>query len=99
MGDPGDPRDGWPLLTVETEPNGDSKRTNERGSFLGCFVWLVVPVQEETFILPWLRLRAQYKIFFFLDIHYFKLCVTIGQQPEQAVLQGPLSLYFIKKIL
>ncbi len=24
-------REGWPLLTVETEKNGDSKSTNERG--------------------------------------------------------------------
>jgi hypothetical protein len=44
---------GWPLLTVETEANGDSKSTNERGSFLGWFVGLVVPVQE-IFVLPWL---------------------------------------------
>jgi len=27
-------RDGWPLLTVETEVNGDSKSKNERGPFL-----------------------------------------------------------------
>ncbi len=27
-------REGWPLLTVETEVNGDPKRTNERGPFL-----------------------------------------------------------------
>jgi hypothetical protein len=27
-------RDGWPLLTVETEVNGASKSTNERGPFL-----------------------------------------------------------------
>ncbi len=26
--------EGWPLLTVETEVNGDSKSTNERGPFL-----------------------------------------------------------------
>ncbi len=26
--------EGWPLLTVETEVNGDSKRTNEKGPFL-----------------------------------------------------------------
>jgi hypothetical protein len=46
-------REGWPQLTVETEVNGDSKSTNERGSFLGWFVGLVVPVQE-IFVLPWL---------------------------------------------
>jgi hypothetical protein len=27
-------REGWPLLTVETEENGDSKSTNERGPSL-----------------------------------------------------------------
>ncbi len=27
-------REWWPMLTVETEVNGDSKRTNERGSSL-----------------------------------------------------------------
>ena len=27
-------REGWPLLTVETQVNGDSKRTNERGPSL-----------------------------------------------------------------
>ncbi len=27
-------REGWPLLTVETEVNGDSKSTNERGPSL-----------------------------------------------------------------
>ncbi len=43
----------WPLLTVETEVNGDSKSTNERGPFLGWFVGLVVSVQE-IFVLPWL---------------------------------------------
>jgi hypothetical protein len=29
-----DTREGWPLLTVDTEVNGDIKRTNERGPFL-----------------------------------------------------------------
>ena len=41
----------WPLLTVETEVNEVSKRTNERGPFLGWFVGLVVSVQE-IFVLP-----------------------------------------------
>ncbi len=26
--------EGWPLLAVETEVNGDSKKTNERSPFL-----------------------------------------------------------------
>ncbi len=38
-------KEGWPLLTVETAVNGDSKRTNERGSFLvGSLHGIVVPV-------------------------------------------------------
>jgi hypothetical protein len=36
---------GWPLLTVETEVNEDS-RVQMKGSFLGWFVGLVVPAQE-----------------------------------------------------
>ncbi len=44
-------REGWPLLTVETEVNWDSKST--KGSSLGWFVGLVVPVQE-IFVLRWL---------------------------------------------
>ncbi len=37
-------REGWPLLTVETEANGNSKSTGS--SFLGWFVELVIAVQE-----------------------------------------------------
>jgi hypothetical protein len=35
-------REGWPLLTVETEVNGDSRSTNERGASIvpGWFVGL-----------------------------------------------------------
>ncbi len=43
----------WPLLTIEIEVNGNSKSTNERGSFFGWFVGLVVPIQE-VFVQPWL---------------------------------------------
>ncbi len=31
----GETREGWPLLTVETEMNRDSKSTNERGTLKG----------------------------------------------------------------
>ncbi len=30
----GSPREGWPLLTIETEATGDSWSTNERGPSL-----------------------------------------------------------------
>ena len=50
----GETREWWPLLTVETEVNGDSKSTNEWDPYLvGWFVGLVVQVQE-IFFLPWL---------------------------------------------
>ncbi len=42
---------GGPLLTLETNVNGDSKNTNERGSSFGWFVGFVMPVQE-IFVLP-----------------------------------------------
>ncbi len=45
---PRESREGWPLLTVETEVNGESKSTNERGPSL---VGLVVPMQEIWFSL------------------------------------------------
>ncbi len=50
-----------------------------------------MPVQE-TFILPWLLWSAQYKIWFFLTVHYFNFCVPIAQQPGQAVVLARLSL-------
>jgi hypothetical protein len=50
-----------------------------------------VPVQK-IFILPWLLWSAQYKIFFFLTVHYFNLFVPIAQQSGQAVVQSRLSL-------
>jgi hypothetical protein len=46
-------REGWPLLPVETEANGDTKSTNKKGSFLGWFVRLSLLVLE-IFVLPWL---------------------------------------------
>ncbi len=48
-------REGLPLLTVETEVNGDSKTQsiNERGPSMVGNVGLVAPVQYKRF-LPWL---------------------------------------------
>ncbi len=78
---------GGPLPTVETEVNGDSKSTNERGpSLVGslgsscrckrlfpAFAALVSPVQN----------------ILFLTAHYFNLCVSIAQQPGQGSRAGP----------
>ncbi len=62
----GTTREGWPLLTVETEANEDSKTANARGPFLvgsfgflgrykvlswlGCPLCPVVPVQTNFFL-------------------------------------------------
>ena len=84
-----DIREGWPLLTVETEVNRDSKSTNERGpslvgssglsclynGFFSAFSALVGPVQN----------------IFFLVVYYFNSFVPITQQSGQAVVLGHLS--------
>jgi hypothetical protein len=44
-------REGWPVLTVETEANGDSKSTYEKGSSLVGSFGSPVP---KIFVLPWL---------------------------------------------
>ncbi len=53
VGKPRETREGWPLLTVPTEANGDSRSANERGPSLAGPFGIFVPVQEF-FVLPWL---------------------------------------------
>ncbi len=64
-----------------------------RGSFLGWFVGLVVPVQE-IFIRPWLLWAAQNKNFFFPHPTLFQLMCTHppSNLHGKAVVQGHLSL-------
>ncbi len=83
---PKETREGWPLLTVETEVNGDSKRTNEKWSCLGWFVKLVSPVQNS-FVLPCCSSQPS-----ILTVHYFNSFVPIAQQAGQAAVLGRLSL-------
>jgi hypothetical protein len=87
-------REGWPLMTVETEANKDLGSTNEVGPSLAGSLGLPYRY-KKFFILPWLLWSALYKIFF-PHVHYFGLCVPIAQQPGlctgQAVVQGHLSL-------
>jgi hypothetical protein len=74
------------LMTIETEVNGDSKTTKERGpSLVGSW-----------------GLSCQYKIYlscldcsnspvqnmFFLTLHYFNSFILIAQQAGQAVVLG-----------
>ncbi len=62
---------GGPLLTVETEVNGDSKNTFKlKWSFLGWCTGLNVPVQE--IFCPALTAQVgPVQNIFFLTIHYF----------------------------
>ncbi len=55
-------REGWPLLTVETEVNGDSKSTNEKSPSLVGFLGL--PCRFTRFLFCLRLLSAEYKIFF-----------------------------------
>jgi len=81
-------RDGWPLLTVETEVNGDSQSTNERGhSLVGSLRLIAVPVQK-IFVLPRLFHSAPVQNNFFLTVHLFNYFVPIGQQAGQAAVLG-----------
>jgi hypothetical protein len=79
----GETREGWPLLTVETEVNGDSKRTIDRDSFLGWLVGLVMPVRE-IFCHALAALVS--------TVHFFILLVPVAQPPRHAVVLGRLSL-------
>jgi hypothetical protein len=76
-------REGWPLLTVETEVSGDSKSTNESGPSLTGSLGLWCLVQE---ICPALAaLVGPVQIIFFLTVHYSN---SLGQ----AAVLGCLSL-------
>ncbi len=66
------------MPSVETEVNGDSKSTNEKGSFLCWFVGLGIPVQE-IFVMPWLLLSAQCKIFFSSS---YTISITLSPSPR-----------------
>jgi hypothetical protein len=56
-------REGWPLPTVETEVNGDSKSTNERGPSYRL-VRCTCRAGKRDYCVPWLLWSAQYKMFF-----------------------------------
>ncbi len=85
---------GWgrgasPLLTVETEVNGDLKRTNERRSLIGL---LGCRAGTRDFCSAWAALVGQYKKIF--PRHYI---ISVHLSPStrkagQAVVQGCLSL-------
>ncbi len=82
-------REGWPLLTVETEVNGNSKRTYERGPSLDGSLGLSWQYKRLYSALTALVGPVQ-KIFF--TGHYFNYFVPVAQQAGQAAVLGRLSL-------
>ncbi len=83
-------REGWPLLTLETEPNGDSKSTNERSP-----PWLVrwaCRARTRDLCTALTALVGPVQNILFLTIHYFSSFVLFDQQAGQAVVLGCLSL-------
>ncbi len=81
-------REGWPLLAVVTEVNGDSKSTYERGPFLVGSLGLSCWYKRFLFCFGWSS-QPSTKMFF-LAIHYFNSFVPIAQQAGQAGVLGRL---------
>ncbi len=79
-------REVWPLLTVETEANGDKKSKNEKGPWLVCWDRTI----DFGPALAALAGPVQYIVF--LTVHYFNSFVLIAQQAGQAGMLGHLSL-------
>jgi hypothetical protein len=74
-----DTREGWPLLTIETEVNGDSKTTNERGPSLVGLLGLSCRYKKFFSVLAALvRLVGRKENIFFLAGHYFNAFVPIA---------------------
>ncbi len=70
-------KEGWPLLTVETELNGDSKRTNKGLSWLVCWT---CRADTRDFCIGLAALVGPVQNIFFLTIHFFYSFVPISQQ-------------------
>jgi hypothetical protein len=71
-------REGWPLLTFESEVNGDSKRTNERGSFLVGSLGLSCQYKRFLSCLG-CSSRSGYKIFFFSS---YTISIPLSPSPN-----------------
>ncbi len=83
-------REGWPLLTIDTKANGDSKSTQVRGpSLVGL---LGLSCQYKRFFPALAALVGQIQNSFFLTVRYSNSFVPIAQQARQAVALGHLSL-------
>jgi hypothetical protein len=85
------------MLTVETEVNGDSRITNERGPSLVGFLGLSCRFKRFLFFLG-CSSEPSTK-YFFLTIYYFNYFVPITQQVGQAAVLGRLSLSMCAALL
>ncbi len=83
--------EGWPLLTFETEVNGDSKSANEKGPALVGSLGLSCCTRDFCPALSALVGPVPSK-YSFLTERYFNAIVPIAQQTRQAGVQGRLSL-------
>jgi hypothetical protein len=82
--------EGWPLLTVETEVNGDSKSTNEKRVPSWLVLW-ACRAGTRDFCPALAALVGPVQNVFFLTVHNFHSFVHIGQQAGQAVVLGRFS--------
>ncbi len=83
-------RERWPLLTVETEVNRDSKSTNERSPSLVGSLGLLCRYTRFFFCLGFSRRPS--KKYFFLTLRFFDSFVPTAQQAGLAAVLGHLSL-------
>jgi hypothetical protein len=68
----------WYLITVETEVNGDSKRTDERGPIL-LVRWACLAGTRD-FYSAFATLVGQVQIIFFLTVYSFNSFVPTAHQ-------------------
>jgi hypothetical protein len=81
------------LLTANTEVNGDSKSTNERGPSLVGLLGLPWRTRDFLTFCPALAaLVSSVQNNFFLTMHYFSSCVPMVQQVGQTAELSRLSL-------
>jgi hypothetical protein len=88
-------REGWPLLTVETEVNGNSKRTNERGPSLVGLLGLSCRYRRFVFSLG-CSSRPSTK-YFFLTAHYFYFPFLSPLPSDQGRGRLSLSMYLWRR--
>jgi hypothetical protein len=84
-------REKWPLLTVETEVNGDSKRVQIEGVLPWLAGWACRAGTRDFLSCLGCSRRLSTK-YFFLTVHYFISFVPIAHQPGQAVVLGHLPV-------